>query len=229
MPAFGQSLPSELPQKQLSDSSNFWYKFTKKREQQLGLKPIETSTYPFHFRLTITSGTILDVWQQENQFQGSLTLWVKQSDDALGTFERIYSQQYTLSTDQTTSIGRLVKECGIINLPSDEHIKGWQQGLDGEEIVTQYVDNKGYWLREYWTPSAQHGLAEALLVQEFANKAFELANVPLVRKNFTAGIPFNCYTNDGSFTICKILSRAEYWQYRRELSHYLRQHKKNNP
>ena len=196
------------------------------REQQVGLKPIEASVHPFHFRLSGTSGTALDIWQQENQFQGSLTMWVRQVDDALGKLERIYIQQYRLSPSQASAIGELIKESGIISLPSEEYIQGWQQGLDGIEIVVQYIDNNGYRFKHYWTPSAQHGLAEALLVQKFETKAFELANLTLVHKDFTAGIPFNCYTVDGSSSICKILSPAEYWQYKRDVSRFIRQHKK---
>ena len=229
LPAFGQSPTSPLPKEQFSDTTSFWYKWAREREKQIDIQPIQASTHPFHFRLSGTGGMILDVWQQDNQFQGSLTMWVKQVDDALGKLERIYSQQYKLSPSQAATIGQLIKKSGIIELPSEEHIQGWEQGLDGVEIVVQYIDNTIYRLKNYWTPSAQKELAEALLVQQFDTKAFELANTKLVRTNFQSGIPFQCYTADGSTATCKIVTtNTEYWQYKREVSRYLRQHKKNN-
>ena len=225
--AFGQRRTLHLPRARPNDTTNFWHQYAKEREQTIGLNAVEISPYPFHFRLSGTGGTIVDVWQQDNQFSGTATIWVKDADEALKHTERIYSQQYKFSPEQATTIGQLVISSGIIELPSEENIPGWQKGIDGEEIVVQYSNSKAYYLKNYWTPSAQKGLPEALLVQKFCNTIFELANMKVVRKSFVDGTPFQCYTTDGSMTTCKIVrSMAEYWQYKRSVSQFLRQNKK---
>ncbi len=155
-------------------------------------------------------------------------MWVKQVDEALGKLERIHTQQYTLSPHQAAAIGQLIQESGIINLPDDDHIKGWQKGLDGMEIIIQSIDHNTYRFQSYWTPSAQDSLVEARLVQTFYDKAFELSNANLVRRNFETDIPFHCYSTDGAFVACKILSNTEYWQCKREVDRYLRRLKKDN-
>ena len=225
--AFGQRRTLHLPKAHSNDTTNFWYQTEKKREQTIGLNAVESSPNPVHFRLSITGGTILDVWQKDNQFFGAVTIWVKDTDEALWSFERIHSQQYKFEPETAAAIGQLVISSGIIELPSEENIPGWQKGIDGEEIVVQYSNSKAYYLKNYWTPSAQKGLPEALLVQKFCNTIFELANMKVVRKSFVDGTPFQCYTTDGSMTTCKIVrSMAEYWQYKRSVSQFLRQNKK---
>ena len=225
--AFGQSRTFHLPKAHFNDTINYWYKAAKKREQKVGLNAVENSSYPFHFRLSFTGGKIIDLWQQDNKFSGTFTIWVIDADEALKSVERIYSQQYKFEPKQAADIGQLVISSGIIQLPSEENIAGWQQGLDGEEIVMQYSDSKAYYFKSYWTPSAQHGLPEALLIQSFCSAVFEVASIKLVRESFTAGIPFQCYTTDGSTAACKtVRSTAEYWQYKRDVNRFLRQNKK---
>lgn len=224
--AFGQNRIRYLPKAQPNDTTSYWYDAVKRDEQRIGLSHVENSPYSFHFRASVTGGQILEIWQQDNEFRGNVTVWVKDADEALRLFPRFYSQKYELGAGQATAIGKLVKESGIIQLPSEESIKGWQQGLDGEEIIVQYSDDKAYFFKHYWTPSSQQGLAEAQLVQQFTTKMFELANMTVVHKSFTDGIPFQCYTTNDAISICKILSNTEYWQHRSEVSSYLRRMRK---
>lgn len=226
MPAFGQIPTTQLPEEHFKDSTNFWYKWTSKQERKLDLKPIERSVHPFHLRLSVHE-RILDVWQQDSLFQGTLTMWVKDADELLQTVERIHYEQYKLSPQQAASIGQLIRKSEIIKLPSEEQIPGWQKGCDGEEIIVQYVAQGCYHFKNYWTPSAQRGLAEALVVQQFFTNSFDQANWAVVSKAFNAGIPFRCYTN-GAFVTCKIVSTTEYWQLKREVNRYLRQAKKSS-
>lgn len=225
--AFGQNRTRYLPKAHSNDTTSYWYKTVKRCEQRVGLSAVENSPYSFHFRISVTGGSIIEVWQQENQFQGLVTIWVKDANELLRLVNRIYSQQFKINSEQAAAIGQLVISSSIIQLPSEENIAGWQKGLDGEEIVVQYSDSNAYHLKNYWTPSAQHGLPEALLVQKFCSSVFELANIKLVRKSFEAGIPFHCYMADGSTTTCKVVkTTAEYWQYKRDVNRYLRQNKK---
>jgi hypothetical protein len=224
--AFGQIRTRHFPKKQPNDTTSFWYNWARKNEQQAGLNKIENSPYSFHFRLSLTGGEIIDVWKQDSSFQGCLTLWVRDNDERQWENPGIYSQSYKFSTNQAAEIGELIRNSGILKLPSEESIDGWLQGFDGEEIVVQYSGDKAYHLKNYWTPSAQRDLPEALLVQQFRRKALELANLPIVKKSFQAAIPFLCYTTDNSFATCRIVSNSEYWDYRREASKYLRQRKK---
>ena len=119
LPSFGQSPTTQLPKEHFKDSTNVWYEWTSKQEQQLDLKPIERSVHPFHLRLS-GNGRILDVWQQDSLFQGTLTMWVKDADELLQTVERIYREQYKLSPQQAASIGQLIQKSEIIKLPSEE-------------------------------------------------------------------------------------------------------------
>lgn len=220
--AFGQARVSQLPKEQASDTVSFWYSWTKEKEQQLGLEPLHESSRPFYFRIT-NGGLILDIWQTDSLFEGRLTRWVKDADEELRPFERFYCQKYILGTDQATAVGQFVKTVGILQLPSEENIVGWQQGLDGEEIIIQHSTATGHYLKNYWTPSAQHGLTEAVLVQQVYTKVLALANAATVQQAFEASIPFRCYTTDNGSVTCRVTrSSAEYWRYKNEVSQYKR-------
>lgn len=206
----------------LSDSTSYWYKWTKEDEQRVGLKPLEKSSHPAHFRIT-SAGLALEIWRTNTSVEGSLVRWVWDADKTMQSTERIYRQEYALGANQAAAINQLVENSGILQLPSDENIKGWQKGCDGIELIIQCSNNRSYWLKNYWTPSAQSNLAEAVLIQSFYDKALEIANAGVVQKAFEVGIPFPCYTSNNASITCRVVSSAEYWQYRRRASQYKRQ------
>ncbi|MFD1466859.1 hypothetical protein ACFQ48_01385 [Hymenobacter caeli] len=222
----GQAKRIHLPNYRLADSTNYWQQWAKSNECKVGLEPLEKSPHPFHFRISSTGGEIIEIWQQSETFQGTFTEWVKDADNDLRPFERFYFQHYALDTSQAVAISELIKNSAILQLPSDESIKGWQQGFDGVEIVIQYSDNKNYYLKNYWTPSSQNGLAEAQLVQQFQSKLLELANATIVRKSFRDNIPFPSFINDNGVATIRAVSYEDYWKHKRDVYRYVRSMKR---
>ena len=211
-----------LSKSQLADSA----KGLRDSEQLIELNAIAKSPYKFHVRVS-DGGFIVEVWQKDTVFQGKMTRWVADADEASKYPERnqktIYYQQYLLGEAQATSIAQLLMSSGVLQLPSDEDIKGWQQGLDGYEITIQYSDDKKYSLKQYWAPLAQNGLKEAILVQQVYDKLADLSNAVLMQKVFERNIPFACYTTHNGSITCRVLSNAEKWDYKRRTDEYKRQ------
>lgn len=228
----GQGRDKHLPKANSNDSLSFWYKWVQKSENELGLQSIVASPYSFHFRLSGTGGEIVDVWQQDSIWHGCFTKWVRDATEAEDTTFKYqlvgtrYLKKYQLSSTQAAVAGSLIRSSGICQLPSDEHIKGWIQGLDGREVIIQYSEKADYYLKNYWTPSFQHGLSEALLLQHFEDKLNEIINAKSVREAFFVDVPFPCFTTDGGSSVCRIVATTKYQPYERELTEYKRRLKR---
>lgn len=223
-----------LPKKKPTDSTNFWYQWARKSEEELGLKPVAASPCPFYFRLSGTGGEIIDVWQQNGIWQGCFTKWVKEATQVKDTIIKyqfvgaLFLRKYQLDSAQAAAAGRLIKSSGILALPSDENIRGWIQGLDGYEVIIQYSEKANYYLKNYWTPSVQQEVPEAVEVQDFNNRISEIINAKIVREAFVADIPFPCFTTGNGGLTCRIVDTDRYNAYWREFAEYERKIKRCN-
>ena len=221
--SFGQTKILNGVLQQNGDTS-FWYKYQNIVIKDLSLTRLDTTSSSFYFRIW-KANQVLDIWKTiDNSSFGLLTSWVTEQTPAKEKpTERILIDKKTLQSDTVHQILDLIAKTQIINLPTDDSIKGWKHGFDGVTYITEFSSNVYYSFKTYWTPKAQDTtLKEAKQVQFFVDKIFELSNGVTTWKMFEKNIPYECYNVGGSIT-CKIVTKREKRKFAKERKNYRQQ------
>ena len=122
----------------------------------------------------------------------------------------------SLTQDTVNFVRQLFHSSGILTLPTDDAIKGWQQGFDGITYFVEYSTTDNYSFKSYWTPKAQDSLIEAIQVQRFVDSVFSLVDAGEIWKSFVKTIPYESYYNGGPSVAIRALTNAERKKYARE-------------
>ena len=204
--------------------TSYWYKYHCHILKKLSLVPLETTTQKEYFRIW-TDKQAIDIWQtQTGTISGAITTWAAECvPEHERETNRVYVLTKALNTDTAILVRQLYISSGILNLPTEDSIKGWQQGLDGILFFIEYATKDYYSFKSYWTPQAQGSLIEAIKVQNFIDSAFKLANAHAVWELFTKEIPYECYMTGGTSASMKILTKKEKKKYAKERKNYCQQ------
>jgi hypothetical protein len=209
--------------------TTFWNKYQNEIAKKLSLPSLAINQAIEHFRIW-TSNQILEIWQDKNGVaSGMLTTW---ADEYISYNEEQTNRTFSKSSLLSSDTARLLREyflaSGIRQLPTQDSIQGWEQGLDGTEYLIEYATNSYYSFKSYWSPKSQDSLKEALLVQCFIDSSFNLANSKTILKQFSKEVPFESYHNGGPSVTARILSAEKRKKYIKERRSYLKsKHKKN--
>ncbi|MEO7119480.1 MAG: hypothetical protein ABIY62_00200 [Ginsengibacter sp.] len=158
---FGQSKIINIPtykNYQNQVDTTLWFKWKSALAEKLELPNLQTSKDTFHFRFW-TDIQVLDIWTFDNStFFGLVTNYAQRYDPKLlkkGTHQvdTVFSNNIQLDSSIAKNIFQLLEKLNIVNIPSDDKIKGWQQGLDGTEYIIETSNKSQYDFKTYWTPS----------------------------------------------------------------------------
>jgi hypothetical protein len=221
--SFGQTKNLDGILQQKGDTS-FWYKYQNIVIQDLSLTRLDSTTLPYYFRIW-KANQVLDIWKtNDNSFFGQLTSWVTEQTPANEKpTDRISIDKRVLQSDTVQQILNLIANAQIVELPTDDSIRGWKHGFDGITYITEFSSKTNYSFKTYWTPKAQDTtLKEAKQVQYFVDKIFELSNGVTIWKQFVKTIPYECY-NVGGTIACKVVTKKEKRKFAKERKNY-RQH-----
>lgn len=204
--------------------TSFWYKYQIKQLRKLSLPSLDTSLNKECYRVW-TDKQVIDIWQSSNgTFNGNLITW---TDEYVPYNEKPTNRSYikvkSLTGDTAQSAQHLFVSSGILSLPTDDSIKGWQSGFDGIEFIIEHSTQNSYTFKTYWTPKAQDSLAEAIQVQTFVDSIFALVNAQQAWQSFAKTIPYECYINGGPSVACKVLTIKDRKKYIKERKKYRRQ------
>lgn len=211
------------------NTSNFWYKLNTAETSRIGLPNLIQQSKAAYWRWWYHGQTIsyvIDLYQNKDlSLGGFITLYTKEYVDESKELptHRIYSKRTTFSTSIIDSIYYLFETGGIVELPTDSLIKGWQHGLDGITNNLEYVTPVVHTFTSYWTPKAQENLEEAKLVQRFADSLTVLIHYNQLQEEFTKQIPFESYNTGGPSTAIRILTIEQIRKYRKERGAYRKQ------
>ena len=218
--ALGQGKMSYNTRKPDGDST-FWFKYQTAIARKLSLPHLDTSSKAEYVRIW-TNKQAIDLWREAGgEFSGMLTTW---TDEYAPYNEeptnRTFIKSKELSGDSLRLLRELLTSSGILTLPTDDSIGGWQQGFDGITYIIEHSTKDNYSFKTYWTPKAQDSLKEATQVQSFVDSAFSIANAPTVWKKFLKLIPFESYYNGGISVAVRILTEKQRKEYRKERQNY---------
>jgi hypothetical protein len=179
-----------------SDTS-FWYQYKNEYASRfkLGLTEKDTADYSFRFW---SPGLVIKVTGSEDKPSGEIVRFVEGYPNEKS--KNVFTKRYSISPTQAFQVLRLIDSLQIEVLPSDKNINGWKHGFDGIEYFTEYKKNEQYSFKNYWTPTAQDTLREAMQFQSFVLGLDRILNLKDNSKEFQNEIPFARWTNPGSGT-----------------------------
>ena len=180
---------------QFSNDSDtaFWYRYKNGNIKQFNLGFIENDTNDYSFRFW-SFGLVIKVTDKS----GEIIRFVEASPN--DKRKRIFVKRYPISSTSALQVRHLIDSLQIERLPSDKNIKGWQQGLDGITYFTEYKKGEQYSFKNYWTPTSQDTLNEAIRFQNFVSGLDRILNLRDNSNHFQDDIPFDSWTYPGSAT-----------------------------
>lgn len=202
----------------------FWYKHLNKQRNKLSLPSLDSFLVKEYYRVW-TNQQVINIWQNKNGTTiGELITWTNEYApyDEKET-KRTYVNVQPLTGDTAEYVRQLFLSSGILGLPTDDSIKGWQQGLDGIIYTFEQSTNDTYSFKTYWTPKAQDSLIEAMQVQSFIDSVFSMVDAQQKWQSFAKNIPYQCYINGGPSVTCKKLTAKEIKKYVKERKNYRQQ------
>ncbi|MES2277552.1 MAG: hypothetical protein V4592_16125 [Bacteroidota bacterium] len=188
--------------KEVKGDTVYWYKRNKVFQQTLKLKDFEKSTNEFDFRFSYY-GQIIEIKKDSFSINGDVTNYIYHTKKANRNKADTLFNTIILLPEKAKSIYNVIVNSGILRLPSDKEIKNWQHGADGITYFIEYSDKKNYWLKNYWTPSAQNSIPEALTVLNFIKNLSDSLNLEEMYTSFKNDLPKQgCYNSGGMTTTC---------------------------
>ena len=177
----------------LSNDSDtaFWNNYS--RQFKLGFIENDTNTYSFRFW---SSGLVIKVVGKTSQNFGEIIRFVEAYPKKKK--KKVFTRHYPITSSQASQVRHLIDSLKIETLPTDKNIKGWEHGFDGIEYFTEFRKNGLYTFKNYWTPTAQETLKEAILFQSFVSGLSKILDLKNNGKEFQDDIPFDSWTYPGS-------------------------------
>lgn len=137
--------------------STLWFKWKHNLAKQINLKDLQASKDTFHFRFW-TDIQAIDIWTVDHSlYFGLVTNYAQRYNDKLlrkGIYkiDKVYSNQILLDSSKARQLFNIICKLSIVTIPSDNNIKGWLDGFDGEEFIIETSTPKQYDFKTYWTP-----------------------------------------------------------------------------
>jgi len=152
----------------------------------------------FHIRFSTKTET-LDIWTYDYQsFFGKLLLSVKAHNI---NPDKFYSEVISVDTSTAKKIYNLFQEYSILEIPTQDSIKGWLMVLDGDLYTIEYSMPRIYRLKTYWTPSELDNTKEAKAITNLIAHLYKI--IPSVNKSgFVCSLPPGQYEMGNYLTRC---------------------------
>ena len=190
--------------KKIEGDTAYWFNLNKEFQRTLDLKDLQKSTNEFNFRFR-NHGQVIAITKDSSSISGNITNYIYHTKKPNRVKTETLSNKISLSPEQAKNIYEIIQNSKILNLPSDNKIENWKKGMDGITYVIEHSDKKTYWLKSYWTPSAQNSIPEALIILNFTEKLSESLNLQETYKTFKNHLPKSgCYNSGGLSTVCYI-------------------------
>lgn len=142
----------------------------------------------------------IEIIKSNSEIEGNIIFFVQQYKRKKEG--RIYSKHEPLTKANADKIYQLIVNYKLLELPTDDQIKGWEHGLDGITYVTEYADKNHYSFKPYWTPDAHNELVEAKQLLSFINEISQIQEINEKYAMFMQSQPFQSwYGGIGSETI----------------------------
>lgn len=190
--------------KKIEGDTVHWLKHINKLQQKFALKDFEKFADRFSFRFW-NNGQIVEITKDSSHYNGLIVNYIYRTKNSKRHNTDTLHNRIYLTTEQAKNIYAIIKNSNILKLPSSNSIKNWKQGLDGTTYMIEHADTNSYWLKTYWTPSAQDSLKEALTVLQLEKGFLETLKLREIYSLFKDNLPKKgCYHSGGMGVQCFI-------------------------
>ena len=182
--------------------TTFWYRCKNDWATQFKLGYIENDTTDYSFRFWFP-GLVIKIAGKTNQNFGEIIRFVEAYPNDKN--KKIFTKHYPIPSLQASQIRYLIDSLQIEVLPSDKNIKGWTHGFDGIEYFTEFRKNGQYTFKNYWTPTSQDSLKEAIQFESFVSGLDKILDLKNNCNAFEDNIPFDSWTHPGGgFVVSRV-------------------------
>lgn len=196
------TFPSFSQTKEIKGDTIYWYKSNIALQKTLDLKNFEKSSDEFNFRYR-DHGQVIEISKNDNEFYGTITNFIYHNRKAKNNKTDTLSSKIIIPSKQVENIYNIVQNSKILKLPSDKNIENWNQGCDGTTYIIEHSDKKSYWYKNYWTPSSQDSIPEAIIVLDLVKNLSETLNLEEEYLSFKNTLPkYGCYNSGGNVNMC---------------------------
>ncbi len=194
--------------KEIKGDTVYRYKYNKEFQNTLKLKDFEKSTDEFNFRFR-NQGQVIEISKDGSKYNGNITNYIYHTKNANNKAITL-SNKILLTSKQAENIYTIVQTSKILDLPSDMDIENWGQGFDGITYIIEHSDKKNYWFKNYWSPSSQDSIREALIVENLVKNLSDTLNLPEKYSTFKDDLPKKgCYNSGGTGQMCYVANSFE--------------------
>lgn len=180
------------------------YKLFQDKLDFFSLNNIENSTSENIIRFWNTSNCI-QLEKSNNFISGKIIFVIQNSNNKL----EFLRKEISLSENQINEILKIIADYKLDQLPTEENIKNWKTGFDGNLYEIELLINKKYQFKSYWTPEIQDNPEGKLLVN-LKDNIEKIVNISSLFKEFISQNKFPCYKYYGtSYSVCTIYTKKE--------------------
>lgn len=195
--------------KEIKGDTAYWYKRNIEFQKSLDLKNFKKSQDEFNFRFW-NQGQIIEISKNSSVINGLIVNYIYHTKKPNKSERKTLTSKILLTSQQSKNIYDIVMNSKILELPSDENIEKWSQGMDGITYIIEHSDNKSYWIKNYWTPTSQDSIPEAIIVLDLVKKLSDTLNLKDVYKSFKNTLPKKgCYSSGGMTNMCYVSNSLE--------------------
>jgi len=195
--------------KEIKGDTAFWYKRNIELQKTLVLKNLEQSTDEFNFRFS-NYGQVIEISKDSSRYSGNITNFIYHTQKANRNEAETLTNKIPLSSKQAEEAYNIIEKSKIIDLPTDEKIANWKQGFDGITYIIEHSDKKTYWIKNYWTPTAQDSIPEAIIVLDLIKNLSDTLNLQEIYSSFKNTLPKKgCYNSGGMTNMCYVSNSLE--------------------
>lgn len=195
--------------KEIKGDTIFWYKGNLELQNKLDLKDFEKSPDEFNFRFR-NHGQVIEISKDSSRYSGTITNFIYHTKKANKNKTEILSNKIILAPNQVEDIYNIVQKSKILDLPSDKNIENWSLGMDGITYIIEHSNKENYWLKNYWTPSAQDSIPEAIIVLDLVKNLSDTLHLREMYASFKNTLPKKgCYNSGGMANTCYVSNSLE--------------------
>ncbi len=198
-------------EKVIQGDTAFWYRWNKSLAEKLNLMNFSNTQDDFTFRFW-NQGQVVEITKNNDSIAGVLTNYIYWSHRR--NQKETFSERKFLDNQKVIAAYKIIQNSGILDLQSDNQIENWSHGYDGITYTIEHSDENTYWFKNYWTPSAQDSIPEAVMVMDFVNDFSDTLDLVENYNEFKESLPHKgCYNSGGMAEACYVSNSFELGYY----------------
>ncbi|NVJ47341.1 MAG: hypothetical protein HWE07_09445 [Cytophagia bacterium] len=179
----------------VESDTTFWFNWRAELNRELDLQTIDNSTEEYEFRFW-DGYKVIRLWESEDELKSEVIFFLREFKKRKNSYNhegRLYYNSQQLSEKTTKTINNIIQDFNILDLPTDNKIKGWTKGLDGVTYIVESSAPSSFSFKSYWTPTSFPELKEARFLQYFVEQINSIEQISKGFEEFMAKQPFKSY------------------------------------